>query len=94
VIRSIFLLLLAMGSAIAQDAARNVQKQVDAVFAKWDSAVSPGCALSVIKDGQIIYKRGYGVADLDHDVPIQPNTVFHVASVSKQFTAMAILLLV
>ena len=93
-IRSIFLLLLAMGSAIAQDAARNVQKQVDAVFAKWDSAVSPGCALSVIKDGQIIYKRGYGVADLDHDVPIQPNTVFHVASVSKQFTAMAILLLV
>jgi CubicO group peptidase (beta-lactamase class C family) len=70
-----------------------VQKQVDAVFAKWDSAVSPGCALSMIKDGQIIYKHGYGLADLDHDIPITPETVFHVASVSKQFTAMAVLLL-
>ena len=51
--------------------------------------VSPGCALSVIKDGQIIYKRGYGIADLDHDIPINPETVFHVASISKQFTAAA-----
>jgi CubicO group peptidase (beta-lactamase class C family) len=58
-----------------------------------DSTVSPGCALSVIKDGQIIYKRGYGMADLDHDIPIRPETVFHVASISKQFTAAAIILL-
>jgi CubicO group peptidase (beta-lactamase class C family) len=46
-----------------------------------------------MKDGQIIYKRGYGMADLDHDVPITPETIFHVASISKQFTAAAILLL-
>jgi CubicO group peptidase (beta-lactamase class C family) len=46
-----------------------------------------------MKDGQIAYKRGYGMADLDHDVPITPESVFHVASISKQFTAMAILLL-
>jgi CubicO group peptidase (beta-lactamase class C family) len=67
--------------------------QVDKIFALFDKPDSPGCALAVIKDGRIVYKRGYGMADLDHDVPIKPDTVFHVASVSKQFTAMAIMLL-
>jgi CubicO group peptidase (beta-lactamase class C family) len=67
--------------------------QVDKIFAKWDTAKSPGCALSVMKDGHIVYKRGYGMADLDHDIPITPATVFHVASISKQFTAASILLL-
>jgi len=73
-------------SAIAQAAEIPLAQQVDKVFAKWDSSTSPGCALSVIKDGQIVYKRGYGMADLDHDIPITPETVFHVASISKQFT--------
>ena len=45
-------------------ALRGLEVQVDKVFAKWDSTVSPGCAVSVIKNGQIIYKRGYGMADL------------------------------
>jgi CubicO group peptidase (beta-lactamase class C family) len=66
---------------------------VDRLFARWDRTVSPGSALAVMKDGRIIYKRGYGMADLDHDITITPATVFHVASVSKQFTAAAILLL-
>jgi CubicO group peptidase (beta-lactamase class C family) len=73
--------------------AEGVAAQVDKVFAQFDKPDSPGCALAVIKDGQTVYKRGYGMADLDHDIPIKPDTVFHVASVSKQFTAMAILLL-
>src|SRR5271170_5968799 len=67
---------------------------VDHIFEQWNKPTSPGCALSVIKDGHIIYKRGYGMADLDHDIPITPETVFHVASISKQFTAAAIILLV
>ena len=46
-----------------------------------------------MKGGQIVYKCGYGMADLDQDIPIRPDTVFHVASVSKQFTARAIVLL-
>ena len=70
-----------------------VAAQVDKIFAPFDRPDSPGCALAVIKDGQIVYKRGYGMADLDHDIPIRPDTVFHVASVSKQFAAMAIMLL-
>src|SRR5580700_6401629 len=87
-------LTLAQSTPVAKDeASRDLHRQVDKVFAKWDSTTSPGCALSVMKNGQITYKRGYGMADLDHDIPINPETVFHVASISKQFTAMAILLL-
>src|SRR5579871_2180040 len=68
-------------------------QRVDELFQKMDSTVSPGCALSVMRDGQIIYERGYGMADLDHNIPITPATVFHVASMSKQFTAASILML-
>src|SRR6202162_4175286 len=75
--------------ALPPDAA----KQVDNVFEKWDRPASPGCALGIYKDGQIVYKRGYGMANLNDDVPITPATVFHVASMSKQFTAASILLL-
>ena len=75
------------------DAAQFPRERTDKVFAQWDSTVSPGCALAVMKDGYIVYERGYGMADLDHDVPVTPETVFHVASISKQFTAASILLL-
>ena len=68
-------------------------RQVDGIFGKWDRADSPGCALGIYKDGQIIYGRGYGMADLNDDVPVTPATVFHVASMSKQFTAASIVLL-
>jgi CubicO group peptidase (beta-lactamase class C family) len=68
--------------------------QVDNIFAEWDKSNSPGCALSIIKDHEIIYKRGYGMADLDHNIPITSATVFHAASLAKQFTAMSIMLLV
>ena len=74
-------------------APENLPAKVDAIFQKMDSTVSPGCSLSVIKDGKIIYERGYGMADLDHNIPNTPTTVFHVASMSKQITAASILLL-
>jgi CubicO group peptidase (beta-lactamase class C family) len=63
--------------------------QVDAVFAQWNKKDSPGCALGVFRDGRIAYERGYGMADLENDMPITPASVFYVGSVSKQFTAMA-----
>lgn len=69
-------------------------QEVDALFKEWNFEQSPGCALAVIKDGEIIYKKGYGTADLEHDVPISPATVFYIGSVSKQFVTMSILLLV
>jgi len=62
---------------------------VDAVFTQWDRPASPGCALGVYQDGRITYTRGYGIADLEHDAPVTPDSVFYAGSVSKQFTAMA-----
>jgi CubicO group peptidase (beta-lactamase class C family) len=70
-----------------------VTAQVDKIFEKWDKHDSPGCALGVYRNGEVVYKRGYGMANLNDDVPITPATVFHVASMSKQFTAAAIALL-
>ncbi len=55
---------------------------------------TPGCAAGVSEDGQIVLERAYGMADLQHDVPNQPDTIFEAGSVSKQFTAAAVLLLV
>lgn len=67
--------------------------RVDRLFDRWDKPDSPGCALGVYRDGRVIYKRAYGIADLDHDIPLTTRSVFHVASVSKQFTAAAVTLL-
>jgi len=60
---------------------------VDAVFASWDVPGSPGCALAVARDDTLMYSRGYGYANLDYNIPITPQTVFDVASITKQFNA-------
>lgn len=83
----IFLALAVAACASAQNAA------VDKVFSALDKKDSPGCSLVVTRAGKVIYTRGYGMADLDHDLPITPASVFHVASISKEFTAASILML-
>lgn len=67
--------------------------QIDALFAAWDRPDSPGCALGIVHEGALVYARGYGMADLEHGVPITPTTVFDIASISKQFTAWCVLVL-
>lgn len=69
-------------------------EKVDENFVRWDKPDSPGCALGVIKDGKVIYQRGYGAANLEHKIPNASDTVFYIASTSKQFTALSIALLV
>jgi CubicO group peptidase (beta-lactamase class C family) len=66
---------------------------VDGLFARWARPGSPGCSVAVSAGGRVAHARGYGLADLEHDVALSPGTSFHVASVSKQFTAFAVLLL-
>jgi CubicO group peptidase (beta-lactamase class C family) len=66
--------------------------KVDAVFARW-TAATPGCAVGVATGGTPVLTKGSGMADLEHDVPIGPDTIFEAGSVSKQFTAAAVLLL-
>ena len=57
---------------------------VDAVFALYDRPDSPGCSLGIMEQGELSYSRGYGMANLEHGVPIGPDTVFRIASTSKQ----------
>jgi CubicO group peptidase (beta-lactamase class C family) len=73
--------------------ARPADPRVDGIFASWDRSSSPGCALAVVRKGAIVYARGYGSANLELNVRITPQTVFDIGSVSKQFTAMSIVLL-
>jgi CubicO group peptidase (beta-lactamase class C family) len=93
VLMTLLVLLAPAGTSAQQPVTSDLTLKVDKLFVAVDKSTSPGCSLAVIKDGQIVYKRGYGLADLDHDVPIRPDTSFHAASLSKQFTAFSILLL-
>ena len=68
-------------------------KKADAFLSQWDKNDMPGCAVGVVKDGRLVYKRGVGMANLDYDVPNTPSTRFNLASVSKPFTAFSIALL-
>lgn len=70
------------------------EASADRLFAQWDRADSPGAGVVVVKDGAIVHLRGYGCADLEHRVPITPQTRFDVASVAKQFTGMSVAMLV
>lgn len=81
------LLLFLTASAFAQNA------KVDALFTDVDKSDSPGYAVAVIQDGKVVHARGYGMADLERDVKITPQSVFDIGSTSKQFTAASILLL-
>jgi CubicO group peptidase (beta-lactamase class C family) len=66
---------------------------VDRIFERYTAPGSPGCAVAVVRDGEITYKQGYGLANLELKVPILPSTVFNIGSTAKQFTAFAIALL-
>ncbi len=74
----------------------NVQptdERIDPIFERYTRPGSPGCALAVVVDGEIVYRQGYGLANVELDVPLLPSTVFNIGSMAKQFTAFAIALL-
>ncbi len=66
---------------------------VDNIFAEWNKPDVPGCAIGIIKNGEMIYANGYGTGDLEHDIALGPSSVFYLGSVSKQFVTFSILLL-
>ena len=61
------------------------------VFAAFDRPDSPGCAVGALRAGEFVFRGAYGSADLDHGIPLTPDSIFRMASVSKQFTAAAVL---
>ena len=87
--------LLSLGiESVAQTPASLMEKATDAIFSPAAQENSPGLAVLVRKNGRTLFEKGYGVRDLRTKVKIDPNTNFRLASFTKQFTAMAIMLLV
>ena len=87
------LLFIATVDAGAQRPGDPSRAELDRLFSRWSSKDGPGCSVAASRDGKTVYEAGYGSAILEADVPNTPATIFHVASVSKQFTATAIMLL-
>jgi CubicO group peptidase (beta-lactamase class C family) len=88
------ILLILICSSLLSAADRVASREIDAVFLGLNSSTTPGAAVLVAKDGQVVFEHGYGVTDLRSMRKIDANTNFRLASVTKQFTATAVMLLV
>ena len=95
---TLFLLQLPYQPLMAQAAKNNsgdsIARKVDSLFAEIDKETDPGAAVLVVRDGKVLLRRCYGLANLEYQEPVTPSTVFDVASLSKQFTGMTIAMLV
>lgn len=72
----------------------SVTDTIDTLFADYDKANSPGASVSIVKDGKVLLSKAYGLADVEHDVPAATSTNYRLASVTKQFTATAVMMMV
>ena len=70
-----------------------VSPEVDAIMTSYFSSDAPGGAVMVIQNSQVVHQNGYGLADIENGIVVTPNTIFHLGSVGKQFTAMGIMML-
>src|SRR5689334_6759392 len=88
--------MIAFGAASpvrAEDSNAELARYADQLFSKAYAANEPGAAVLVAKDGQALLRKGYGMASVELGVPMPPNGVFEIASITKEFTAAGILLL-
>lgn len=92
-IRHILSLILMSISVCSCGQIKESQK-IDSVFSEWNKLDVPGCALGIIKDGELLYSKGYGLANMEYGIPNSDSSVFRIGSTSKQFTAACIVLLV
>jgi CubicO group peptidase (beta-lactamase class C family) len=94
--RAVLAVLIHAATLAAQTtggASDSASRWVDSLFAPYAAQHGPGCAVGVARNGELTFAKGYGLADLRHQTVITPDTRFYLASVSKQFTAMSIVLL-
>jgi CubicO group peptidase (beta-lactamase class C family) len=91
--RRILAVLVCASATILAAQGQSPAARLDSAFAPHNGTDRPGCAVSVVSAGKVVVARGYGMADLANAVAITPRSIFHVASVSKQFTAMSLVLL-
>jgi len=88
-----FQLILLLSFSVCSYGQIKESQAIDSIFTKWNNVDVPGCSLGIIKDGQLIYAKGYGMANMEYDIPNSASSVFRIASTSKQFTAACIILL-
>ncbi len=90
--KQLFFFLLITGSLHAQQLPDSTSAKIDSIF-KFYTNSTPGCAVAIQQNGEVIFQKGYGLANMEYAIPIRPATVFHIASESKQYVAFCILLL-
>ena len=91
---TIVILIIAI-SIFSANAQKSIPQQasIDSIFSSWNSPDSPGGSVGIIKEGKLVFAKGYGSANLDYNIPNESQTVFRIGSTSKQFTAACIILL-
>ena len=72
------LLLICAGFPSLLLAQTDREKQIDAIFEHWNKPDTPGAAVAVIEHGKILYEKGYGIANLEYNIPVVPQTIFHL----------------
>ena len=87
------LLLIMVSVGVNAQSKKQIAKSIDSIMSKYNSPTAPGASVLVYHKNKIIFKKGYGISNVETGIPIETNTNFRLASVTKQFTAMAILLL-
>jgi CubicO group peptidase (beta-lactamase class C family) len=91
---STLLIFLTFNRVSAQVLPDSTIQKINNFFTKWNNSYSPGCAMGIVRNDSLIFANGYGMANLEYGIPNTPETIFHMASVSKQFTAYSLMLLV
>src|SRR5687768_11180705 len=76
----------------AQTLPDSITRKIDSIF-KFYTSTTPGCAVAVTLNGAVVFQKGYGLANMEYAIPVTPNTIFHIASESKQYVAFCMLLL-
>jgi len=89
----LLLIFLSRSQLAAQTVSDTLSAKVDKLFSEWNGSGRPGVAVGVVHGGKLIYAKGFGDADVETGAPITTETIFHVASISKEFTAYGIVLL-
>lgn len=85
--------VLAFGLKLSAQICEHKNQQLDSLFLSWNQPNHPGGAIGIMQNGKVVYSKAFGLANLEYLVPNSPGTRFNIASVSKQFTSMGIVLL-
>jgi len=93
-LRTLFALLALLATPTILLAQELPTSRIDSVFASLNRMDGPGCTLGIFNNGEVAYTKGYGMANLEYGIALRPSSVFHIASISKQFTAFSVELLV